>query len=113
MLLVLAAALIVQPESATLKDTAPMIVQKGDKNGKRVYRVFYKGDKFKVDIDDRSIKVDRKEKAFKGNTGPEKRDLMREVAGFMTPCTLKNEYFNIWEYALEANLDCAGQRGGN
>ncbi|MEH3037468.1 MAG: hypothetical protein PGN23_13440 [Sphingomonas adhaesiva] len=112
MLSVLVAALIVQPEIAKIDDATPTIEQKGEKNGKRVYRVLYKGDKFKVEIDDRSIKVDRKEKAFKSNTGPEKRDLMREVARFMTPCKLQNEYFNIWEYALEANLDCTDQREG-
>lgn len=64
------------------------------------------GDTFIVTRRGDQITVDRREKAFRRNTGPEQREAMRKIARDVTGCELKNEFFTIWKFELEATLVC-------
>lgn len=84
--------------------------QKVLSDGTRYMKARYSGDTFLVRVSERRIIVDRREKAFKRNTGPEQRERMRVLAELITGCELENEYFNLWKFELEADLDCVAAK---
>lgn len=102
--LLLSSATVLAPQAAP----APIqyVFNKAQPDGGRYIKAKFEGDTFLIRASRDRIVVDRREKVGRRNTGPDQRDRMRRLAQRLTGCELRHEYFNIWQFALEADLAC-------
>jgi hypothetical protein len=82
------------------------IFSRAQSDGGRYIKAKFEGDTFLIRASRDRIIMDRRDKIGRRNTGPDQRDRMRRLAQALTGCELRHEFFNMWQFALEADLAC-------
>jgi hypothetical protein len=84
-----------------------LVFDKPQRDGSRYIKAKFEGDTFLIKTSSARIVIDRREKVGRVNTRSDQRDRMRRLALAITGCKLENEFFSMWQFALEADLLCS------